>query len=166
MISCNLQGIWCWKLARCFPFTWPCAVTSDLPEGETQTWRSMCMCGKLTWTLTPTPQPKDVTEHIRVFKNVHDYWRGFPPAGSNKLTGSWYLFLLSYNYIIIHIYIYIYIPFISTILIPCVFQCCQHVNPFGRSPEKGLWTVESSATKKVVVATNMKLWLATCNYDK
>ena len=108
MISCNLQGIWCWKLARCFPFTWPCAVTSDLPEGETQTWRSMCMCGKLTWTLTPTPQPKDVTEHIRVFKNVHDYWRGFPPAGSNKLTGSWYLFLLSYNYIIIHIYIYIY----------------------------------------------------------
>ena len=42
---------------------------------------SMCMWRKLTWTLTrPTPPTQ---QHMRVFINVHDYWRSFPPAGIN-----------------------------------------------------------------------------------
>ena len=45
------------------------------------TWRSMCMRRKLTWTLRPPP-PNPV-KNVCVFKNVHDYWRGFPPAGKN-----------------------------------------------------------------------------------
>ena len=37
-----------------------------------------------------TPPTQDVTEHMHVcvFKNVHDYWRGFPPAGINMLRIS------------------------------------------------------------------------------
>ena len=67
------------------------------------TWRSMCIWRKLTWMNVNTPQPSNVTKHVHetqvnmnvktsssqpgqnvcVFKNVHDYWRGFPPAGKN-----------------------------------------------------------------------------------
>ena len=42
-----------------------------------------CACWRrFTWTLThPTP-PDPTQQHMRVFKNVHDYWRGFPPLAS------------------------------------------------------------------------------------
>ena len=52
---------------------------------NTVTWRSMCIWRKLTWTLT-SPQP--TLSKMSVFKNVHDYWHGFPRAGKYMHQGD------------------------------------------------------------------------------